>query len=119
MVAKICRSFALLTLSLAAIGVVRAQTTTGTILGTVTDQTGRAVADVQIKVTNQATGAARNVTSSAEGLYNVPQLPAGNYTVDGTVSGFSPVQVKGAVVAVGSDTRVDLKLAVEIGRAHV
>lgn len=91
---------------------VLSQTTTGSILGTVTDQSGRAVPDVGIKVTNQATGAVRNVTSSTEGLYNVPQLPAGSYSVDGTVQGFSPVQVKNAVVAVGSDTRVDLRLAV-------
>ncbi len=89
-----------------------AQTVTGTILGVVQDASGAVVPNAAITITNQDTGVARNVMSNADGLYNVPSLLAGKYTVQATAQGFNPVQVKDVVLAVGSDSRVDLKLEV-------
>lgn len=89
-----------------------AQEVTGRILGTVIDSSGAAVPNAQITITNQGTAAVRNVVSSAEGLYNAPQLPAGTYTVEATAQGFGTVEVKDIVVTVGSDSRVDLKVQV-------
>ena len=90
----------------------QAQTVTGTILGIVIDSSGAAVPNANITVTNQDTGVARNSVSTGDGVYNVPQLPAGNYKVVATATGFSSAQVNGVVVTVGSGTRVDLKLLV-------
>ncbi|MGH8549048.1 MAG: carboxypeptidase-like regulatory domain-containing protein, partial [Methylococcales bacterium] len=44
---------------------------TGALGGTVTDPTGTVVPDVQIKVTNEATGETRTVTSRSDGTYVV------------------------------------------------
>jgi Carboxypeptidase regulatory-like domain/TonB dependent receptor len=90
----------------------RAQTVTGTILGIVLDTSGAVVPNAQITVTNQDTGVVRAAASSADGLYNIPSLEAGNYTVDAKALGFNPVQVRNVVVTVGSSSRIDLRLQV-------
>ena len=89
-----------------------AQTSNGTILGNVEDSSGAAVANAEVTVTNQDTGVARSTVSTAEGIYDVPSLPPGKYTVEAKAVGFSPVQIKDVVVAVGSSTKVDLKVQV-------
>jgi hypothetical protein len=89
-----------------------AQTSNGTILGNVADSSGAAVANAEVTVTNQDTGVARSTVSTAEGIYDVPSLPPGKYTVEAKAVGFSPVQIKDVVVAVGSSTKVDLKVQV-------
>lgn len=90
----------------------RAQTVTGTVLGIVLDTSGAVVPNAQITITNQDTGVVRAAATSADGLYNIPSLEAGNYTVDAKALGFNPVQVRNVVVTVGSSSRVDLRLQV-------
>jgi carboxypeptidase family protein len=93
-------------------GPLQAQTVTGTILGNVEDPSGAAVANAQITVSNQDTGVARTAASNSDGVYNIPSLLPGKYTVEARAAGFSPAQVKDVELSVGSDTRVDLKLQV-------
>ncbi|MGH9648151.1 MAG: carboxypeptidase-like regulatory domain-containing protein, partial [Bryobacteraceae bacterium] len=47
-----------------------------------------------------------------DGLYNVPSLLPGKYSVTATAPGFNQTQVKDIVLAVGSNARADLKLQV-------
>src|SRR6266478_1981246 len=84
---------------------IHAQSASGTILGNVMDPS-RAAVPASITARNQDTGIVRNTASSAEGVYNVPSLLPGNYTVEASAPGFGPVQVKDVVVRVGSETRV-------------
>ncbi len=56
------------------------------------------------------TGAVRAATSGVAGSYTFPQLPSGNYTVSGELSGFSPAKVTNVTVSVGGDTTVKLVL---------
>jgi hypothetical protein len=95
-----------------AVNPLRAQTVTGTILGTVLDTSGSAVPNAQISITNQDTGVSRSAVSTTDGIYNVPSLLPGKYSVEARAQGFSPVQVKDVEVSVGSDSRVDIKLQV-------
>ena len=90
----------------------RAQTVTGTILGNVLDASGAAVPNAEITVTNQDTGVARTATSTSDGVYTVPSLLAGRYSVEARAQGFTPTQVKDIVVNVGSNARVDFALQV-------
>jgi hypothetical protein len=90
----------------------RAQEVTGKILGTVVDTTGGAVPNAQITITNQDTGVVRTTVSGSDGLYNVPEVQAGTYSITTMAQGFSPLEVKDILVAVATDTRVDLKLTV-------
>lgn len=58
-----------------------AQGTTGTITGTVTDTTGATIAGATVIVTQLATNAAHTVTTTGSGMFAVPQLPPGDYSV--------------------------------------
>lgn len=91
---------------------IHAQTVTGTILGNVLDTSGAVVPNAEITVANQDTGVSRTVVSTADGIYNVPSLLPGNYTVSAKAAGFTPTQVKDVVVNVGTDSRVNLTLMV-------
>src|SRR5262249_38301108 len=59
-----------------------AQTTTGAIVGTVTDATGAVVAEVAtVTVTNMDTGIAVKTNTDSTGSYVVTSLPVGRYSV--------------------------------------
>src|SRR5215472_10121390 len=72
---------------------VGAQSTTGTgsIQGTVTDQSGSAVFGAKVTITNKATGAASHFTTSATGTYASGPLQPGSYTVRVESKGFKTV----------------------------
>ncbi|MCI0723747.1 MAG: TonB-dependent receptor [Acidobacteria bacterium] len=94
------------------IGTAWAQTVTGTIIGTVTDQTGALVPNVSVKVTNTATTLSRTVTTNEAGQYTVPFLPPGVYTVACEQSGFRRQEVGSVIVEIEQRVRVDLQLTV-------
>ncbi|HSE96867.1 MAG TPA: carboxypeptidase-like regulatory domain-containing protein, partial [Blastocatellia bacterium] len=59
-----------------------AQATTGSIRGTVSDQTGAVVPGATIVAKNQATGVdSPAFKSSGDGIYNIPNLIPGKYTL--------------------------------------
>lgn len=69
-------------------------TTAGALTGTVTDPTGAAVPNTSVTVTNQSTHVARNATTTGKGFYTVENLPDGDYTLDASAKGFSPVTIR-------------------------
>ena len=88
-----------------------AQTATGTISGTVTDESGAVAPSATVTVTNKATGLARSLTTNAEGLFSAPALPAGEYEVRVEMQGFR-TEVRSAQVLAGSSTTVNMALSV-------
>ena len=58
-----------------------AQTTFGTILGSVTDPSGAVVPNVVVTVTNQGENTSRDVRSDAQGNYQAENMKAGMYRV--------------------------------------
>src|SRR5258708_1546654 len=64
-------------------------TASGTIQGTVTDQSGAVVTGAQVVAKNKATDLSRTATSSDTGDYRFELLPVGNYTVTVTKTGFA------------------------------
>ncbi len=88
-----------------------AQAPVGTISGLVTDPSGAVLPNATISVKNKATGAERKVTSSAEGTYSVPALPAGLYEVSTQVKGFSTQQQE-VTITIGSIITVESKMQV-------
>jgi len=87
-----------------------AQTFRGTILGTVTDQSGAVVSGVTVKILNVNTGQYRTTQTSADGSYAVPELQIGTYTVTVSLSGFQTSVTSGVTVDVGVERRVDVAL---------
>jgi len=93
-------------------GVLAAQVTTGTILGTVRDSTGAVIPGTTIRVTNTETGTVRTVTTDAAGHYAAPQLGVGRYEVTAVASGFQSVVRNGIDLTLGREAAVDFTLQV-------
>ena len=67
---------------------VRAQTTS-IVEGTVTDQQRLPIVGADIHITGAGMGIDRRVQSGLDGIYRVPGLPVGTYTVTASKSGFA------------------------------
>jgi outer membrane receptor protein involved in Fe transport len=89
-----------------------AQGNVGTIDGRVLDQSRAAVPGTTVTAKNLATGLSRSAVVSATGTYRIAALPAGNYDVTATLSGFSTQITKGVVVQVGDTVTVDFAMKV-------
>lgn len=89
-----------------------AQTTFGSIIGTVTDPTGAAVAATQVGLTNLGTGEKRTETTNADGLYQFVNLDPGQYSVSVEKQGFKHVVRSPVTVETQTSTRIDLALQV-------
>jgi hypothetical protein len=90
--------------------VLRAQLTTSTIYGRVTDGNGGAIAGAQVAVTNTDTNLSRTAQTSAEGEYSIEFLPVGNYKVEVTAPSFKRFVRSGVVLDVNVPDRVDAVL---------
>lgn len=90
-----------------------AQRDLGTIVGTVTDPQGGAIANAKVTITETATGLAYEVQTSATGDYIRVALKPGTYTVTAEAPGFRRVQQQN-VVLVGGD-RVGVPLTLPVG----
>jgi hypothetical protein len=66
----------------------RGQNTSSSIAGTITDSTGAVLPKADISVNNDATGQAFSVTSDARGVYTVPNVQPGVYTITAKAGGF-------------------------------
>jgi outer membrane receptor protein involved in Fe transport len=71
------------------------QTTTGTISGTVIDQSGNIVPAARVSVTNQANGDVRRTETSSAGDFSFPSLLPATYTVQVEVQGFQTYRSNG------------------------
>ena len=89
-----------------------AQLDTGTISGTVRDQSGGAVPGVAIAIRNVATGITRSLVTNAAGRYEAAALPVGSYEVRASLAGFQTLVRSGITLTVGRNAVVDLALQV-------
>ncbi|MGO9123716.1 MAG: TonB-dependent receptor domain-containing protein [Terriglobales bacterium] len=87
-----------------------AQTFRGTVLGTVTDQSGAVISGAKVSVKNANTGLERTTQTSADGNYSVSELPIGSYTVSISQAGFQTSVTKSVAVDVAGERRVDIAL---------
>ena len=89
-----------------------AQSTTGSISGTVSDQSKAVLPGVAINVVNTDTGATRSLVTDADGRFRVLNLPPGPYRLTAELSGFTKVVREGLTVTIGNDILQDLQLGV-------
>ena len=80
---------------------------TGTILGTVTDNTGAILPGANVEVTNVATGVALKVVTSSSGDYSVSNLNSGIYRITVTAKGFGNSVTDNVTVTVAQQARVN------------
>ena len=91
-----------------------AQSTFGTILGTVTDSTGAVVPHAKILITNQGENNSRSTLTDSQGNYETLNLKAGVYTVAAEASGFKVFKASDLELNARQTMRVDIKL--ELGQ---
>lgn len=87
-----------------------AQVPTGEINGIVTDPHDAVVANARIIAVSKTQGISRETSSNVDGLYVLPDLPAGIYDLKIAASGFATVEFPQAVVQAGRTTTLDAKL---------
>jgi hypothetical protein len=103
----------LLVAALAVVCPARAQQGRGTILGTVTDTSGAVVPGAQVTITNTATNLTSTATTNDEGVYSVPNLLVGTYSVTVTKEGFKKFVRTGILLEV--DQKAPINAALEAG----
>jgi hypothetical protein len=91
---------------------VSAQTTTGTILGTVTDNTGAPIPNAKVTATNVAKGTTASTTSNASGDYTITQLIPDVYTVTVRVAGFETFTQANVTVHADEGVKVDAPMKI-------
>jgi len=89
-----------------------AQTSNGTIVGTVTDQSGAVVPKVAIKAESTLLNVTRETTSDSAGTFRLESLSPGTYSVSFEASGFDIYQVNDVLVAASLAITVNAKLNV-------
>lgn len=88
-----------------------AQLTTGTIVGTVTDQTGAVLPGVDVTIKNTNTGIPRMVVTDGNGRYEATNLAVGEYEISVSLTSFTPVVRKGITLTLGRTAVVDVTLS--------
>jgi hypothetical protein len=90
-----------------------AQQLTGTISGTVYDQSGAVVPKATVLLKNQASGDARTSVSETDGHFVITAVQPGSYSIEVSAAGFSSWQENGIVMNVGDSREVpNIKLTV-------
>ena len=84
----------------------------GSVVGTVTDSAGKAVPRAKVVAVNLGTLIERSTEATDAGEFQIPGLPAGNYTLDVSLRGFKALKVPEFAVNVGQERRVNLTLEV-------
>lgn len=83
-----------------------------TLVGTVTDSTGSAVAQAKVTVINTGTNFTTEINTGADGTYYVPYLTPGDYRVKVAAPGFKEFVREGLTMRSAEVPRVDIVLEV-------
>ena len=94
------------------VGMFAQLTADGTLIGTVTDNSGGVLPNANVKVLNTGTNTTREVTTNGDGFYRVDLLPAGSYSVTVTATGFARQEFVGIGLAVSQTTTLNATLTV-------
>ncbi|MFP5235828.1 MAG: carboxypeptidase regulatory-like domain-containing protein [Acidobacteriota bacterium] len=88
-----------------------AQSNYATVRGFISDPQGRAIPGAHLRITAKDTGAEREVVANQAGLYEVPGLQPGIYTLDVTQNSFKEAE-QTVELEVGQQATVDWKMKV-------
>lgn len=89
-----------------------AQDARGTVLGRVTDSSGSMVPNVEVRITNEATGVPISAKTNDSGNYVVPYLNPGLYTVSCEMQGFKKWSRAAVQVRIQDSVEVNVELTV-------
>lgn len=105
--------------ALLAAGICFGQQPDGRIQGQVLDPSGAAVEGASVKVEQTDTGSSRTTMAGRDGLYAVPALPSGQYTVSVERAGFQTTRSAPITLGIGDRAQVDFDLELETAQGSV
>lgn len=79
-------------------------------MGTITDQSGGAIAGATVIITDVDRNVSRTLTTDASGAYSAPSLLPGTYKVRVEAKGFKAIERTNIILEVGGELRVDLSM---------
>jgi hypothetical protein len=88
------------------------QQVTAAITGRITDASGAAVPGATVVATDKDRGTEWPTTSNGEGVFNLPRLPIGNYTLRVTHAGFQAAVLQSVALDMNQVARIDVPLTV-------
>lgn len=94
------------------LGTVNAQITGGSFTGLVTDASGAVVADARVEARNVATNVANATSTTDQGLYDFPLLPAGRYVISVEKPGFQRATTGELQLNSGNRPKIDIALKI-------
>jgi outer membrane receptor protein involved in Fe transport len=110
---RMCRYVALAAVVVTAMaGPVMAQSVTGSVQGSVVDQSEAVLPGVTVAVTNTATAAVRTMVTDALGAFRAELLPVGVYNLTAELPGFVSRKLDGINVTVGSTLTLRIEMRV-------
>lgn len=92
--------------------VIHSQEFRATITGRVTDASGAIIAGAKVDATNQATSQVASTVTDTAGIYTIPLLQPGTYTVSANANGFKNYVHANIVLNTGDRTGVDIQMEV-------
>jgi hypothetical protein len=104
--------FALSVVLLCLSQVASAQVTGATLSGTVTDPSGAVVDGANVLIVNTATQVQQNVTTDHAGIYSVPNLIPGDYSLTISAKGFATAVKHGVTLAVAAQQVLNVTMTV-------
>src|SRR5215510_16003717 len=83
-----------------------------TVTGRVTDEQTAVVPNARIQITAVETGAVYSVLTNSDGIYTIPNLPIGAYTLQAAVPGFQTYVQSGIGLRVGDNVQINITMKV-------
>src|SRR5437867_5148953 len=102
------------TLAFALASMAAAQTTSGSIAGSVVDRTQAAIGNATVKIADEAKGFTLTATTDSVGRFFFPQVPPGAYKMSVEIAGFKKQERTGIVLAANDKLTLG-DIAVEVG----
>jgi len=90
-----------------------AQSSTGSLAGTVTDPNGAAVPGAKVVATSVVTGAKLETVSTDAGLYVFPTMPVSTYNITAEKAGFKKLSRQNIEIRIAQ--RMDMDIRLEVG----
>src|ERR1700722_19695866 len=96
--------------------ILRAQVDRAALTGAVTDQGGNRVPQCAVRATESSTGFQRETLTTAQGNYELPNIPPGVYSVRFTKDGFAPFVAENVKQLVGQTRTLNVRLELARGQ---
>ena len=95
-----------------AVSEMRAQVLYGSLIGTVSDQSGAVVPTATVTISNAQTGQSRETATDSEGRFSLQNVQAGTYEMKVTSAGFRTLTRTNVAISINTVTRVPVLLEV-------